>query len=54
MRNLEQQVKQKDFDITKLKVDLSEKESDIKTLAETFEKEYESLRMENEHNVMEL
>ena len=52
--NLEQLVKQKDFDLEKLKKEIQEKDSDIKVLAETFEREYEALRLENERNVHEL
>ena len=51
LMNFEQQIKQKDFDIDKLKNDLAEKESDIALLTETFESEYEKLRLENERNV---
>ena len=52
--NLEQVVKQRDFDLEKLQKELQEKEADIKMLAETFEREYETLRLENESNVREL
>ena len=38
----------------KLQAELNEKQSDIKSLAETFEREYEALRHENEQNVQEL
>lgn len=34
--------------------ELKEKDADMAMLAETFETEYESLRLENERNVQEL
>ena len=52
--NLERQLQQREFDLEKLKNDLQEKESDIGILTETFEREYEALRLENERNVQEL
>ena len=54
IRNMEQQLQEKEFDMNKIQNELNEKESDIKTLAETFECEYEALRLENEKNVVEL
>jgi len=47
-------MKQKDFDIEKFRTELAEKEADINVLSETFEREYEVLRLENERNVQEL
>lgn len=52
--NLEQQAQARKFDVAKLKHDLTEKENDLTTLSETFEREYEVLRLENERNVKEL
>ena len=52
--NLGEQNRQKDFDNDKLLAQLKEKDQDMSTLAETFESEYEKLRLENERNVHEL
>ena len=52
--NVEQQLRQKEFDVQKLQGELAEKESDIAHLTETFEREYEALSLENESNVHEL
>ena len=52
--NLEQQIQQRDFDLAKVRSELAEKESDISELTETFGREYEILRLENERNVQEL
>ena len=52
--NLQRQLEQKDGDIMKCQADLEDKDDDIKLLTQTFEHEYELLRVENENNVLEL
>ena len=52
--NVEKQLDIKEFDIQKLKSELQEKETAMNYLIQTFEQEYETLRKENERNVMEL
>ena len=52
--NLQRQLEQKNEDISKLKIELDDRDEDIKMLTQTFEHEYELLRKENEKNVIEL
>ena len=52
--NLQRQLEQKNNDIKKLQGENEDKDEDMKSLAQTFEHEYELLRKENEKNVLEL